>query len=159
MNKAITEGLVFMPPALAADTLGQWSRGDGTPGSDTYASFGGAAFVPADQDFGGCLEIQKADATQRLRYMGQTPLPAGCYLRVTARIKAVAGALPTVRIAGFAGRANETAVPGVTLTGPEVTLEAYGETVEVSAIVGAGSRQGVDLVGVRPRPTGISGLI
>lgn len=146
MNKAITEGLVFMPPAFAAGNLAQWSRGDGTPGSDTYASYPNAAFVPADQDFGGCLEIQKAEPTQRLRFMGQTPLPAGCYLRITVRIKALAGALPTVRIAAFAGRADETAVPGVPLTGPAVDLTSYGTVTEVSAIVGAGSRQGVDLV-------------
>ena len=54
MNKAVTEGLVFMPPAFSSTTLNQWSRTDGSPGSDTYAYFAGAAFVPADADFGGC---------------------------------------------------------------------------------------------------------
>ncbi|MDZ4134310.1 MAG: hypothetical protein U1D06_01785, partial [Paracoccaceae bacterium] len=73
MNKAITDGLVLMPPPFSAG-LAQWSREDGTPGSATYAGQPNAAFVPADQDFGGALELQKTDATQRLRYMGQTPI-------------------------------------------------------------------------------------
>ena len=146
MNKAITDGLVFMPPAFSADTLGQWSRGDGTPGSDTYASLPSAAFVPADQDFGGCLEIQKTSGTQTLRYMGQTPLPTGCYLRVTARVKATAGALPNLRIAAFAGNASGDAVTGIDLAGPQTTLQSYGEIIEISAIIGAGARGGVDMV-------------
>ncbi|MGR3367035.1 MAG: glycosyl hydrolase family 28-related protein [Sagittula sp.] len=146
MNKAITDGLVFMPPAFAAGNLGLFSRGDGVPGSDTYASFASAAFVPADQDFGGCLEIQKTSGTQKLRYMGQTPLPPGCYLRVTARVKAVAGALPSVRIAGYPATAGGAAVGGVVTVGASVPLTDYGEVVEVSAIVGAGNRGGVDLV-------------
>ena len=86
MNKAITDGVLLMPPAFA-DGLTVYSSGDGTPGSDTYANEPNAAFVPADQDFGGCLEVLKSGATQKLRYMGETPLLPGCYLRVTARIK------------------------------------------------------------------------
>ncbi|CUH75368.1 glycosyl hydrolase family 28-related protein [Tropicibacter naphthalenivorans] len=145
MNKAITDGIVFMPPAFSADTLGQWSRGDGTPGSDTYANLATAAFVPADQDFGGCLEIQKTTSTQTLRYMGQTPLPVGTYLRITARVKATAGALPQVRIAGWAGDAGGNAVTGIPLTATSKSIDAYGEIVEVSAIVGSGQRGGVDM--------------
>jgi hypothetical protein len=146
MNKAITEGIVFTPQAFSADTLGQWSRGDGTPGTDTYASLPTAAFVPADQDFGGCLEIQKTTTTQTLRYMGQTPVLSGTYLRVRARVKAVAGALPSVRIAAFAGDSSEDEVTGVTNTGTEVALTTYGEVVELSVIVGTGERNGVDWV-------------
>ncbi|WP_296766515.1 glycosyl hydrolase family 28-related protein [Sediminimonas sp.] len=145
MNKAITDGIVFMPPTFAAG-LDQWSSQEGTPGSDTYADALNAALVPADQDFGGALELQKVDAVQKLRYMGETPLLPGCYLRITARIKAISGNLPLVRIAGWAGSPGGAHVPGLTETGPEVTLQAYGEVVEVSAIVGAGARQGVDMV-------------
>ena len=145
MNKAITDGVVFMPPAFSAG-LGQWARGDGTAGSDTYANVATAAFVPADQDFGGCLELQKTDGTQQLRYMGQTPLLPGCYLRITARLKAVAGALPSVRIAGWPGRADDTKVTGLPETTASTALTSYGEIVEISAIVGAGDRGGVDLV-------------
>ena len=135
MNKAITDGLILMPTPFSAG-LGVWSSGDGTPGSDTYAGAGGGVFVPADQDFAGCLEIVKTAATQKIRYMGETPILPGCYLRVTARVKAVAGALPSVRIAGWPGTTGGAFVPGRTMTGPAKALTAYGEVVEVSAIIG-----------------------
>ena len=107
MNKAITDGVLLMPPPFAAG-LDVWSSQDGTPGSDTYQAAANAGFVPADQDFGGCLDMQKTQTVQRLRYMGETPLLPGCYLRITARVKALSGALPTVRIAGWAGGAGGT---------------------------------------------------
>ena len=145
MNKAITDGIVFMPQPFAAG-LDQWSSGDGTPGSDSYAGAANAALVPADQDFGGALELQKTESLQKLRYMGETPILPGCYLQIRARIKAIAGNLPEVRIAGFAGGAGSVPLAGVTLSGPPVTLTTYGEVVEVSAIVGTGARMGVDMV-------------
>ncbi len=145
MNKAITDGVLLMPPAFA-DGLDVWANGDGTPGSATYANSTNGAFVPADQDFGGALELVKTDAVQRLRYMGETPLLPGCYLRITARIKAISGNLPSVRIAGYPGRAGGGAVPGVPQFSAAVPLTSYGEVVEVSAIVGGGLRNGVDLV-------------
>jgi len=145
MNKAITDGIVFTPASFAAG-LDAYSRGNGTAGSDTYETDVNAAFVPADQDFGGALEILKTQTTQRLRFMGQTPILPGCYLRVTARIKAISGNLPSVRIAAFAARGNGSAVPDVVTTGPATALTTYGEVVEVSAIVGAGLRGGVDMV-------------
>lgn len=145
MNKAITEGLQLMPPAFAAG-LGQWSSGDGTPGSDTYDGAANAVFVPADADFSGCLEMQKTEATQRLRFMGQTPLRPGCYLQIKARVKAISGNLPSVRIAAWAGASGGAHVTGLTEVGPSVTLTTYGEVVEVTAIVGAGQRNGVDMV-------------
>lgn len=145
MNKAITEGLLLTPPAFS-NVLDVWSRGDGTPGTATYQGYATAAFVPADQDFNGCLEVLKIEPTQRLRYMGETPLQPGCYLQIKARIKVISGNLPIVRIAGFAGDASGNPVPGVTLTGPSVALQSYGEIVEVSAIVGTGARSGVDMI-------------
>lgn len=105
MNKAITDGVLFMPPPFA-NGLDVYSSGDGTPGSDTYANAANAAFVPADQDFAGCLEVQKNASTTKLRYMGETPLLPGCYLRVTVRVKAVSGNLPSVRVAGYAAAAG-----------------------------------------------------
>lgn len=150
MNKAITDGVVLMPPEFGAG-LGVWARGDGVPGSDTYQNVASAAFVPADQDFGGCLELLKTDSVQKIRYLGETPLLPGCYLRITARVKAVSGNLPSVRIAGWAGAAGGGHVNGVTEVGPSTTITNYGEVVEVSAIVGAGNRTGVDMVwGVQP---------
>ena len=145
MNKAITDGIVLMPLPFAAG-LGVWSSGDGTPGSDTYATSGDGVFVPADQDFGGCLEINKSSATTQLRYMGETPILPGCYLRITARVKAIAGDLPTVRVAAWAGLNGGSEATGEPTTGPATTLTSYGEIVEISAIVGTGDRTGVDLV-------------
>ncbi|MFN3973024.1 MAG: right-handed parallel beta-helix repeat-containing protein [Gemmobacter sp.] len=145
MNMAVTDGLQLMPPPFSAD-LSLWSRVDGTPGSASYAGQPNAAFVPADQDFAGCLELQKTVATQRLRSYGQTPILPGLYLRVTARVKAVSGNLPSVRIAAYAARANGTNVTAAPQTGPSVTLTSYGEVVTVSAIVGVGNRPGVDMV-------------
>ena len=145
MNKAVTDGLILMPPPFAGG-LNVWSSGDGTPGSPTYDGAANAAYVPSDPDFEGCLELLKTSTTQKLRWMGQTPVLNGCYLRVTARVKAMSGALPTVRIAGFAATAGNAAVPGVTVTGPSVALTTYGQTVEVSAIIGTAHRGGVDLV-------------
>jgi hypothetical protein len=157
MNKAITDGVLLMPPAFSGG-LNVWSRGDGTPGSDTYASDPNAAFVPADQDFGGCLELVKTQGTQSLRYMGETPLLPGCYLQVTARVKAVSGNLPSVRIAARAGAAGGGAVPGVIEVGPSRVLTGYGDVVEVSAIVGVGNRPGVDMVWGRAALYGHFGL-
>ena len=145
MNKAITDGVLLMPPAFA-NGLDQWSSGDGTPGSDTYDGAANAAFVPADQDFAGCLELVKTTSLQKLRYMGETPLLPGCYLRVTARVKAISGNLPNVRIAGWAGGAGGAHVNGLTEIGSSTTLTNYGDVVEVSAIIGAGNRTGVDMV-------------
>lgn len=144
MNKAITDGVLLTPPVFAGG-LDVWSRGNGTPGSDTYENATDAIFVPADQDFGGSLEVQKTQATQRLRYMGETPLLPGCYLQIKARVKAVSGNLPSVRIAGWAGGAGGGNVGGVIEVGPSVALTTYGEVVEVTAIVGAGARSGVDM--------------
>jgi len=145
MNKAITDGVVLMPTPFAAG-LDVWSSGDGTPGSDTYENAANAAFVPADQDFGGALELLKTETTQKLRYMGQTTLLPGCYLRVTARVKAVSGNLPSVRIAGYPAQSGGAKVSSVPEFGPATALTSYGEVVEVSAIIGSGDRGGVDMV-------------
>jgi hypothetical protein len=145
MNKAITDGVLLMPPAFA-NGLDVWSIGDGTPGSDTYANASNAAFVPADQDFVGCIEIQKTSVTTKLRYMGETPPLPGCYLREKARIKAIIGSLPNVRIAAYAGQAGGGPVSGVSTSGSTTTLTSYGDVTEVSAIIGVGQRNGVDMV-------------
>ena len=144
MNKAITDGVVFTPPPFT-DGLDVWSSGDGTPGSDTYENAANALLVAADQDFGGALELLKTQNTQKLRYMGQTPIIPGCYLRISARVKAISGNLPSVRIAGYPARGNGSRVAGLQEFSFFTTLENYGEVVEISAIVGTGARGGVDL--------------
>ncbi|MEE9388517.1 MAG: glycosyl hydrolase family 28-related protein [Paracoccaceae bacterium] len=145
MNKAITDGLVFMPPAFAGG-LDVWSSEDGTTGAATYEFDPNASLIAADQDFGGCVEILKANTVQKLRYMGQTTILPGCYLRITARVKAISGNLPSVQIAAWAGGAGNVNVPGLVEVGPSVSLTTYGDVVEISAIVGTGTRGGVDMI-------------
>lgn len=144
MNKAITDGLVFMPPAFAQG-LDVWSSGDGAPGAPTWDGSPDAVLVPADQDFAGCLELYKGGATVKLRHTGDTPILPGCYLRIRARVKAMSGNLPAVRIAAWAGGAGGAHVAGVAETGPSVQLTAYGKVETVAAIVGTGARAGVDM--------------
>ncbi|MGB3279951.1 MAG: glycosyl hydrolase family 28-related protein, partial [Pseudorhodobacter sp.] len=144
MNKAITDGLVLTPPPFSAG-LNLWSREDGTPGSGSYANQPNAAYVPADADFGGCLELQKTAIPQKLRSYGETPIIPGLYLRVSARVKAISGNLPSVRIAGWAGASNNTNVSSVPQVGPSVQLTTHGEVVTVSAIISTSNRSGVDM--------------
>lgn len=144
MNIAITKGVQLMPPSFAAG-LAAWSREDGTPGSATWANQANAAIVAADQDFGACLEINKVADSTRIRFMGETPILPGTYLRISARIKAVAGARPAVRVAGWAGNRNRAHVTGLDEDGPVRPLPGFGEVMEISAIVGTGQRGGVDM--------------
>ncbi len=144
MNIAITDGLVLTPPAFELG-LDVWSSEDGTAGSATYDGAANAAIVTADQDFGSCLELTKTAATQKLRYMGQTPILPGVYLRVSARIKAVSGNLPAVRVAGYAMSASGH-VAGLVEVGTSTALDSYGEVITVSAIIGTGNRGGVNMV-------------
>lgn len=157
MNKAITDGLALMPPKFA-EGLNVWSSGDGTPGSDNYDGAANANFVAADADFGGCLELQKTSNTQYLRFMGETPLVAGCYVQIKLRIKAVSGALPSVRIAGRASAANGSQISGVVQEATQTALTTYGEVLEISAIVGHGQRSGVDMPWGRDAAYGHFGL-
>lgn len=145
MNKAITDGLVLMPPPFSAG-LAHWSSADGVPGDASYNGAPNAAVVTNDQDFGSCLELQKTVATQKLRAFAETPLRPDMMIRITARVKAVSGNLPAVRIAAWAGGAGGTNVGAVPQTGAPVQLETYGEVVTVRAIIGSGNRTGVDLV-------------
>ena len=141
---AFTDGVDLMPPAFE-EGLGVWSSGDGVPGDPLYLTDPDAAIVPADADFGACLEIYKNSATQKLRYTGETPLLPGAFVKISARVKVVSGNLPTVRVAGWAGGAGGVHVTGLDETGPAVTITGFGSVFEVSAIVSTGTRSGVDL--------------
>lgn len=145
MNVAITDGLALMPPPFSAG-LNNWSREDGLSGQGSWAGQANAAYVPADQDFAGCMEVQKTATTTKIRAFMETPVRPGVYLRVTARVKAISGNLPSVRVAGWAGSASDTNVAGVVQVGPTVALATYGEVVTVTAIIGSGNRTGVDMV-------------
>ena len=58
----------------------------------------------------------------------------------------------------IAGKAGGGAVSGVTTTASATTLTSYGNVVDVSAIIGAGQRNGVDLVWGREALYGHFGL-
>ncbi len=145
MNKAITDGLDFMPPAFI-DGLDDWSSTDGTPGSPTYNGAANASLVASDPDFGPCLELQKTETTQHLRYKGEVPILPGCYLQVKVRFKVMSGLFPSLRIAAWAGGTGGLHVTGVDETGPEFLPDTIGRIYEISAIVGTGDRTGVDMV-------------
>ena len=157
MNKVITDGIVLMPPAFG-DGLDVWSSADGLAGDPAYDGAANASLIAADADFGTCLELIKTAATQKLRSMIETPVLTGCYLRVRVRVKAISGALPSVRIAAWAGGASDAHIAGVIETGNSVPLTAYGEIVEVSAIIGSGARTGVDMIWGRTASFGHFGL-
>jgi hypothetical protein len=142
MNKAVTDGIDFMPPPFI-DGLDQWSRGDGTPGSPTYLGVG--SFVADDPDFRGCLELTKTEATQRLRAMAETPILPGCYLRIRVRLKVLSGDLPGVRIAAWAGLAGGGHLDGVAEYGPTTQIGRLNDIVTVEGYVGTGARSGVDM--------------
>jgi hypothetical protein len=144
MNVVITDGLALMPPPFAAG-LNNWSREDGRPGQGSWDGQPNAVFVPADQDFGGCMEVQKTASTTKVRSFLETPILPGVYLRVTARVKAVSGNLPSVRVAAWAGDAGGNNVAAAPQTGPTVALASYGEVATVTAIIGTGNRTGVDM--------------
>ncbi|AGT09339.1 glycosyl hydrolase family 28-related protein [Paracoccus aminophilus] len=154
---AISGNSALIPQAFNKG-LGLWSRTTGLPGTPSWAGQANAAVVPADEDFGTCLEILKQAEPTSLRYMRRTPLQPGTYLRISTRIKVIAGNLPKVRIAGTALGSNGAALGGLPLTGPVETPVGYGDVIEVSAIVGSGKRDGVDLVWGRSAVFGHFGL-
>lgn len=144
MNIAVTDGIVLMPTPFG-NGLDVWSSEDGTPGSATYNGAANASLIAADADFGICLELTKTQSVQKLRYMVETPIPTGTYLEVRVRVKALSGAFPSVRIAGWAGAAGGSHVSGVAEAASSVAIDTYGKIYEVSAIIGGGARIGVDM--------------
>ncbi|MEM7296341.1 MAG: glycosyl hydrolase family 28-related protein, partial [Pseudomonadota bacterium] len=144
MNKALTDDIQLQPPSYS-EGLSVWSSGDGTPGSSTWANASNGVFVPADQDFGAALEIQKVQPLTTIRYMGQTPITPGCFLKVTARVKVLTGNLPEIRISAYPAASNGSQVSGLPTNANPTLITSYGEVTEVSAIVATSTRSGVDL--------------
>lgn len=145
MVLSLTQGLDFSPAPFSAG-LDKWSSSTGTTNTDTYDIVGDAVYVPVDQDFAGCIEIIKTDDVQKLRFTGQTDLPRETYLMIKTRVKRMAGGIPAIRIAGHAMDSNDAHVAAVTAYGPATSLNDLGEIYEVTAIVGPGLRDGVDMV-------------
>lgn len=145
MVLSLTQGLDFSPAPFSAG-LDKWSSSTGTTSTDTYDIVGEAVYVPVDQDFAGCIKMVKTYDVQKLRYTGQTDLPRETYLMIKTRVKRMAGGIPAIRIAGHAMDTNDTHVDAVTAYGPAGSLTDLGEIYEVTAIVGPGLRDGVDMV-------------
>ena len=117
---SISTDLIVAP---FSEGLDLWSRDNGQAGSETYNQGDGAAFIPGDADFQGCLEITKSLPTEKLRYMQATPMVLERYIRVSARDKLIAGNMPSARIAGYALNSNDQHVPEVRAVGPSQTLD------------------------------------
>ena len=135
----------LMPPAFA-EGLDDWARGDGTPDSPTYDRVDSARIALNDRDFGACLELRKTDRVQRLRYMGELPIRPGGYVEITARIKALRGPLPMVRIATWPGGTGGHGIADLPSTGPLLPIEAHDAPVCLRVVIGPQAGPGVDLV-------------
>ncbi len=145
MNLHAHPELDLMPPAFV-DGLDDWACGDGTPDSPTWEEAANARLTRGDVDFGTCLEIRLAEPVERLRYMGELPLRAGCFIEIAARVKALRGPLPGVRAAAWPGGAMGRVVPGLAGEGPRTSLTGHDAVSAVSAVIGPAALPGVDLV-------------
>ncbi len=145
MSITITQG-IDLTPSPFSNGLEHWSYEDGTSGSGAYDTVTTARVLGGDVDFGTCLELTKTDTIQKVRAMAPTPILPETYLRISARVKVITGNLPAVRIAAWAGDGQNNNVASVVQTGPARALTSYGDVVTVSAIVGPGLRDGVDMV-------------
>jgi hypothetical protein len=135
MVASLASDLDLTPPAFG-EGLSDWSRGDGTPNAPTYETDECARVATGDADFGECLELRKVDPVQRLRYMGELPLRRGAVIEVRARIKALRGPLPGVRIAAWPGGFGGKGLPDLEQEGPETRLFAHEAVVEIRATLG-----------------------
>lgn len=144
MNDPLPPALDLTPPPFA-EGLYDWSRGDGTPTSPSYEDGEAGRIARNDADFGVCLELRKVETVQRLRYMGEVPLRPGACVEIVARIKALRGPAPSVRIAAWPGGAGGAALPDLPAAGPVTALAPHGAVTEVRAVIGRTVAPGVDL--------------
>jgi hypothetical protein len=135
----------LMPPPFA-EGLDDWSCGDGTPDSPSYDRASFARIAVNDPDFGTCLEMRKVEPLQRLRYMGELPLPRDGCLEISVRLKALRGPLAAVRIAAWPGGAQGREVRGLPATAPERRFAGHCAVLALSAVIGRRALPGVDLV-------------
>lgn len=138
--------IVDLMPSGFGEGLEDWSFGDGTPTSGSYARASNARVVADDGDFGTCLELRTAAPMQRLRYMAEVPIRIGHYIEVSSRLKVVQGPLPLVRVSAYAGGRPGQHLAELPESGPVVALATHGSVFEVSAVIGPEARSGVHLV-------------
>ena len=70
----------------------------------------------------------------------------GAWIEISARLRALRGPLPEVRIAAWTGGAGGRGVEGQPCEGPRVALTAHGSVQVVGAVIGPEAADGVDLV-------------
>lgn len=141
----MTDGPDLNPSAFE-EGLALWSNGDGTPDASTYDTLPNARLALNDVDFGTCLELRKTDGVVRLRYTGEMPVRAGSWIEITARVRALRGPLPEVRIAAWTGGAGGRAVEGQPCEGPRTALTAHGSVQVVRAVIAPVAADSVNLV-------------
>ncbi|MFS4438630.1 glycosyl hydrolase family 28-related protein [Paracoccaceae bacterium GXU_MW_L88] len=133
----------LMPPAFS-DGLIKWSaRADG--GTERTLADLEAMVIPSDNEFGTCLEVRAAGGVQPIRAVERTLVQSGQFLRITARVRAVSGGIPSVRIAAWAGDTRGNHVADMDEYGAYGRPAEMGGVVEVTAMVGIGVRSGFDM--------------
>ena len=133
-------------PLPFSEGLDNWSSGNGTANTPDYTAQTYSGYVPADQDFGGCLEIYTESRSQQLRYMTQTAFGPETYLKVVTRVKLISGPKPSVRIAGFPRNRFGSQAVGEPQSAPQVFIPEYGTVYEISTIIGPSARADVGIV-------------
>ena len=135
-----------LTPSAFEEGLALWSEGDGTPDAATYDTLPHARIARNDVDFGTCLELRKTEAVVRLRYTGEMPVRPGAWIEVSARLRALRGPLPEVRVAAWTGGAGGRAVTGQPCEGPLAPIASHGAVEVVRAVIAPEAAPGVDLV-------------
>lgn len=134
-----------LTPPPFHEGLCDWSRGDGTPSSMTYEDCAGARLIPEDPDFGDCLELERLEPLQRLRYMGELPIHPDRRVELRLRLKAVSGASGSARAAAWPGGAGGQGIPDLPAAGQLVALPAAGRILNLRLVIARRAGVGVDL--------------
>ncbi len=145
MPAAVLFSADLAPPPFH-EGLWDWSCGDGTPTSPSYEECGGAWLVSGDPDFGDCLEIERQEPLQRLRYMGELPLRPGALVELRLRLKAVSGGAGSVRAAAWPGGAGGRGVADLPAAGRLAALPPVGGVAELRLVIARAPSPFVDLV-------------
>ena len=142
----IHAAVLDLAPPPFSEGLDDWSRGDGTPDTPSYAGSGDARIASGDPDFGTCLELRKTEPVQRLRYMGEVPVRAGRFLEIAVRLKGMRGPLPMAQIAALPGAMHGRTLAGLPTDGPARGFGRHGAILRLRAVIGPEPLAGVDLV-------------
>jgi hypothetical protein len=135
----------LMPPPFS-EGLDDWSWGEGTPDGPSYEEADFARVAPRDADFGTCLELRVVEPLQRLRYMGEVPIPRGAFIEISAALKVLRGPLPRARVAAWPGAIHGRGIPDLPAHGRLRSFAGPERVLELCAVIGPLPLGGVDLV-------------